>query len=237
MTALVVLGPAGFIGLILWVVIGIRQRDSEPFTLPGAASFYAQVITILSSTMALLGVALLIKVIIGFINLGFSYGSGSLGISSSCPAGVPASECPTPTSLDFTPQRTDDLSLAITLIVIGVVALWLHRLLRRSMRRLPGGAPAWVERGTVVAFTFLYAFAGLFGLVAAVHGIVSYIITPATAGTESLVIAAGQPFGDVVGAAAVFIPAWFVAALVLMRRIRPHPPQPPGHSGYTAVPA
>jgi hypothetical protein len=224
MIVLVLLVPVALIGLIAWIAVGIRQRATEPFTLPGGASFYAHLLTIVSVTTALLGIAVGIKVFVGFLNLNYSYSASLLSSLSTSLSGLGTSSPPTPPS-DLTPHRTDDLALAITLFAVGVLLFVVHRLLARSVRRLPGGLPGWVQKGTIIGFTVLYASAAVFGLIAGAYGVVTYIINPADATSSSAL--PPQPFGDVVGAAGAFIPAWIVTVVMLARRSRRPAPAPP----------
>src|SRR5437870_1376547 len=127
MSVLSVLVPVALLGLIAWIAVGIRRSVVESITLPGGVAFYAHLLTIVAATIALLGVAQAVKVLIGFINLNYSYGSNGLFSSSQCPATLPG--CGSSSTTDFTPQRTNDLALAITLFAVGVALLILHRLL------------------------------------------------------------------------------------------------------------
>jgi hypothetical protein len=236
---LAVLIPAAVVGLIIWVVVGLRQRAAEPFTLASATAFYAHLMVILTATAALCGGVLVVKAAFGFWNLNYSYGlQGFSGSSSSgpCPAGAPANACaPVTPQFDFTPQRTQDLVLGLTLVVVGVAVAIAHRALARAVASLPGGRPVWVERGSTVAFTVLDGFGALFGLIGAVYGVISYVVVPAasssTQGNFFPIASGGQPFGELVGIAVVFIPAWVVAAVHLRRRLRagaaPLPPPVP----------
>jgi len=226
-----VLLPVGILGLIFWSAVGVRQRHVESVTPASLTSFYARVLSIVSATLALLGGTLLVKAIVGFVNLEFSYRSLFAGASSAlCSAGTPADQCPTPSALggDLTPQRTSDLVLAITLIAVGLLGFALHRWLAHAVRSEVGGDPAWVRWGALVGFVALYGFAALFSLAAAVYGIVNWIVVPASSASfNAFNITAGLPFGEFVGTAAVFIPAWIVSLLLLMRRLRVRPLPPP----------
>jgi hypothetical protein len=225
MIALAILIPVGFIGLLTWILVGVRRGAVESFTLPAAASFYAHLFTIVGATMVLLGLANAARVVIGFINMNYAYSNPVSPLQSTlCPPGSTAPGCASSASLDLTPLRTNDLVLAITLVVVGLVVFLLHRLVARSARRFPGGLPAWVQRGTLVGFAVLYGSVALFALVGTVYGIVTFIVTPSD-GTAT--VASPQPFGELVGVAFAFIPAWIVATLMLMRRLRAPAPAPP----------
>ena len=227
MTALGALIVVAIIGVITWVVIAVRQRASEPATFAGAGSFYAHIMSIVGVTMALVGGAVLIKALIAFADLGYSYqGFGFSGQSctsnsqgqSSCTNLAPA--------FDATPQRTADLILAGALILIGVAVWYVHRALSRNVATLPGGHPGWVHHGTLIAFTLLFGFAAIFSLVTGLSSLVTYFATSGTPSTIPLSgVAVGnamkQPFGDGLGAAAVFVPAWIFAVRALFRELRP----------------
>lgn len=232
MTVLAVLVPVAVIGLIVWIIVGMRQRAAEPFTAASATSFYAHVMVIVTTTAALSGGVLLVKAAFGFWNIDYSYSAGFFsGVSTGpCPSGVPANVCNPPApQFDFTPQRTQDLVLGLTLLVVGGAVAIAHRMLAGWLRTLAGGRPVWVERGAAVAFTSLYGFTAIFGLIAAVYSLISYFVVPASSSTTNFFPTASghQPFGELVGAAIVFIPAWLVAAIYLRRRLRASAPLPP----------
>jgi hypothetical protein len=236
---LAVLIPAAVIGLVVWIIVGMRQRAAEPFTLASATAFYAHVMVILTATVALCGGVLLVKVVFGLINMSYSYSVGFFSPSTSnlCPSGVPASACNPSPQPDFTPQRTQDLVLGLTLIVVGVAVAIAHRALARALRGLPGGRPVWVERGAAVAFTALYGFGAIFGLIAGASALISYFVVPGSSSvgpSNTFPIASGgQPFGDLVGTAIVFIPAWVVASLSLRRSLRASALLPPATGEVT----
>ena len=234
MLVLAVLIPVAVIGLICWVVVGMRQRTTEPFTLAGASALYAHLMVIVTATAALCGGVLLVKVLVGFIDIHYSYSAGfSFGPTGNvCPSGVPAAVC-NPPPPDLTPQRTQDLILGLTLVIVGVAAALAHRALARALAKSPGGHPVWVERGAAIAFTALFGFAALFGLVAGASTLISYFLVPASSqfGYTGYVPLASvgqqQPFGDLVGAAVVFIPAWVAAWISLRRSLRSSAQLPP----------
>ena len=238
MLVLAVLIPVAVVGLVIWIIVGMKQRGVEPFTLASATALYAHLMIIVSATAALIGGVLLVKVLAGFINISYSYSGFFSGGSSGavCPAGVPANLCnPAPPQADFTPQRTQDLVLGLTLIIVGVAAAFAHRALARALRTTPGGRPLWVERGAAIAFTTLYGFGALFGLIAGASALISYFVVPGSPNqgfsTGFSTTSGGQPFGDLVGAAIVFIPAWVVVSLSLRRTLRSGALLPPPAAG------
>jgi hypothetical protein len=233
---LAVLIPVAVIGLVIWNIVGMKQRGVEPFTLASATALYAHLMIIVAATAALIGGVLVVKVLAGFININYSYDAGSFSGSSvyPCPSGAPASVC-NPPQPDFTPQRTQDLVLGLTLVIVGVAAAFAHRALVRALRSSPGGRPGWVERGAAIAFTTLYGFGALFGLIAGASALISYFVVPGSpiSGYTSAYPTAtgGQPFGDLVGAAVVFIPAWAVVSLSLRRSLKSSALLPPPATG------
>ncbi len=237
MLVLAVLIPVAVVGLVIWIIVGMKQRGVEPFTLASATSLYAHLMIIVSATAALIGGVLLVKVLAGFININYSYSGFFSGSSGNvCPSGVPANVCnPAPPQADFTPQRTQDLVLGLTLVIVGVAAALAHRALARALRSSPGGRPLWVERGAAIAFTTLYGFGALFGLIAGASALISYFVVPGspTSGYTNVITttSGGQPFGDLVGAAIVFIPAWAVVSLSLRRSLKSSALPPPPAAG------
>jgi hypothetical protein len=121
--------------------------------------------------------------------------------------------------------------LGITLVVVGVVVALAHRALAQAVKDLPGGRPMWVERGSTIAFTVLYGFGAIFGLIAAVYTLISYFVVPASSTSLQPTFipntSGGQPFGELVGTAVLFSTAWVFAAMHLRRRLRASAPLPP----------
>jgi hypothetical protein len=234
---LAVLIPVAVVGLVIWIIVGMKQRAAEPFTLASATALYAHLMIIVAATAALIGGVLVVKVLAGFININYSYYAGSFSGSSvyPCPSGAPTSVC-NPPQPDFTPQRTQDLVLGLTLVIVGIAAAFAHRALARALRSSPGGRPVWVERGAAIAFTTLYGFGALFGLIAGASALISYFVVPGSpiSGYTSNAYptaTGGQPFGDLVGAAIVFIPAWAVVSLSLRRSLKSSALLPPPATG------
>lgn len=237
MTVLAVLIPVAVVGLVIWIIVGMKQRAAEPFTLASATALYAHLMIIITATAALCGGVLVVKVLAGFININYSYSAGFFSGSSGtlCPTGAPAGACTAPPQPDFTPQRTQDLVLGLTLVIVGVAAAFAHRALAQALRSSPGGRPVWVERGAAIAFTALYGFGALFGLIAGTSALISYFVVPGSpiSGYTNTfpITSGGQPFGDLVGAAVLFIPAWAVVSLSLRRSLKSSALLPPPATG------
>ncbi len=88
-----------------------------------------------------------------------------------------------------------------------------------------------MERGSTIAFTVLYGFGAIFGLIAAVYTVISYFVVPAASNSLQPTFipnaSGGQPFGELIGTAVLFSAAWVVAATQLRRRLRASAPLPP----------
>jgi hypothetical protein len=104
-------------------------------------------------------------------------------------------------------------------------------MLARAIRNSSGGRPLWVERGAAIAFTALYGFAALFGLIAGAASLINYFVAPGSPsfGYSNVfpITSGGQPFGELVGSAVLFLPAWVVASILLRRSLTSNAPPPP----------
>jgi hypothetical protein len=219
MSALGLLIPVAVLGLIAWVIVGFtRARGAEPFTLATATALYARVALIAGLVMGLVGVGIIIKAVLGFINLAYSYYT---------PQAYPVGDGKPPAEVGLSPdflvqQRGQDLVLGITLLVVGVLVAVAHYYLARAVSGMPGGSPGWITRGTLLAVTVVTAIAGIPAAAFGIYQMLSYFIigTPATQ----------QPWGDPLGQAIAFVPAWIYAMMRLVRDLRP----PPGRVGVGA---
>jgi hypothetical protein len=103
----------------------------------------------------------------------------------------------------------------------------------------PGTAPqhyvSWGKTDATIAFTTLYGFGALFGLIAGASALVSYFVVrrSPTFGYTNVITttSGGQPFGDLLGAAIRFIPAWAVVSLSLRRSLKSSALLPPPAAG------
>lgn len=205
--------PVAVLGLIAWVIVGFtRARGAEPFTLATATALYARVALIAGLVMGLVGVGIIVKAALAFINLAYSYYTPQVY------PGKPLIDGGLPPDY-LTQQRGQDLVLGITLLVIGALVAVAHYYLARAVSGMPGGSPAWITRGTLLAITVVTAIAGIPSAAFGIYQMLSYFIvgTPATQ----------QPWGESLGLAIAFVPAWIYAMMRLVRDLRP----PPSRSG------
>jgi hypothetical protein len=213
MTVLSFLIPVGVLGLIAWIVVGFtRSRTAEAFTLATATAFYARVLFIVGLLMSLTGAGVVIKALIGFINPDYSYYNYSY-VAKGAPPGFPN---PGPPINFVDQQRSQDLVLGITLIAVGLLVAVAHFFLARAVARMAGGSPTWVTRGTIMALTVTTAVGAIPAAAIGLYQMLSYFIVGSTQGT--------QPWGDPVGAAIAFVPAWVYVMTLLIRDLR----RPPG---------
>jgi len=115
---------------------------------------------------ALVGLGDAIKVGLAAVNVGYSYHvydrpPPCAGPVEKCGPGGPTGYVDPSGAAYLDQQRSQDLVLAITLLVIGSAVLIGHHFLFRAIRDLRGGSPVWIVRGRWIALT---AVCGLIGL-------------------------------------------------------------------------
>jgi hypothetical protein len=206
--------PVAVLGLIVWAIVGFTRRGGgETFTLASATALYARVLVIVGVVMALSGVGTILKAAFGFINIAYSYFAPAVYAPAPAPGGTIAPPEPLPSYLEQ--QRGQDLVLGITLLVIGVLVVAGHHYLVRAVAHMVGGSPSWVTRGFVLALTVVTAIAGIWSTAVGLNQMLSYfIIGPSQ--TQ-------QPWGESVGMAIAFVPAWIYAMTRLVTDLRrPH---------------
>jgi hypothetical protein len=216
--------PFGLIlGAIAWGAVGaLRSRGREEFTLATAANFYAQVLIVAGLVVALTGLALIIKIALSHIDPAYAYYIPQ----------APPPDVATKPGYSYSPpsigqQQTQDLILASVLVVAGLLVAIGHWFLSRIVSRLPGARPAWVVRGTLVAFTVLSGLVGIFSTIFAVYQTLTFFII----GNQQS--GGGTNFADPLGTALVFLPAWVIAMTLLLRQVR----RGAGHSPAAEMPA
>lgn len=211
MSTLSFLIPVAVLGLIAWVVVGFtRSRTAEPFTLATATAFYARVLFIVGVVMSLTGAGVVMKALIGFINVGYSYFDYSTNYAKGAPPGFSG---PPVTTIDQ--QRSQDLVLGITLIVVGALVAVAHFYLARAVASRPGGSPTWVTRGTTLALTIVTALGAIPAAAIGIYQLLSYFIVGSSFGQ--------QLWGEPVGTAIAFLPAWLYMMTRLVRELRKPP--------------
>lgn len=213
MSVLGLLVPLAVLGLIAWAIVGVTRRGGEPFTLATATALYARVMLIAGVLMSLIGVGIILKAGFGFINMAYSYYT-PVAISQLCPPNV---ACPPQSEVTFyADQRSQDLVLGITLVVIGVLVAAVHLFLGRAVARMPGGAPGWITRGTLLGLTVMTAVAGIPSAAIGLYQMLSYFIVGASPQNQ-------QPWGEPLGIAIAFVPAWIYVMWRLVDDLkRPH---------------
>lgn len=207
--------PLAVLGLIAWAVVGVTRRGGDPFTLATATALYARVMFIAGVLMSLIGIGIILKAAFGFINIAYSYFTPA-AVSQLCP---PNAACPPDYQYQFNfndQQRSQDLVLGITLVVIGVLVTGVHLFLGRAVARMPGGAPGWITRGTLLGLTVMTAVAGIPSAAIGLYQLLSYFIVGTSPQNQ-------QPWGEPLGIAIAFVPAWIYVMWRLVEDLRrPH---------------
>lgn len=217
MTVLGFLIPVSVIGLIAWVVIGfIQSRKGEVFTLATATALYSRVLFIAGVLIALGGAGNSLKALFGFISLSYSYYDYAAYAVKGAPLGTPVPPLPPAGYLEQ--QRGQDLVLGITLIVIGLLLAVAHYYLARAVARLAGGSPSWIARGTVLALAVTTAVGAIPTAAIGLYEMLSYFIV----GSPQSSAYGGPPqtWGEPLGAAIAFVPAWIFVMTRLIRDLR-----------------
>jgi hypothetical protein len=161
---------------------------------------------------SLSGLGIILKAGFGFINLAYSY-YPTVVYGGYAPVGWTAPLVPPP-GFDAR-QRSQDLVLGITLLAVGVLVAGVHLFLGRAVGRMPGGSPGWIVRGTLLGLTVMTAVVGIPSAAIGLYQMLSYFIV----GTSSQ----DPPWGDPLGLAIAFVPAWIYAMTRLVDDLRrPH---------------
>jgi hypothetical protein len=227
MTVLSFLIPVAVLGLIAWIVIGFTQsRRAESFTLATATALYSRVLFVAGVLIALTGAGIVLKALFAFINLSYSYFDYAANATKGAPPGAILPLGPPAGYLEQ--QRGQDLVLGITLVVIGVLVAIAHYYLAGAVARMPGGSPSWITRGTLLALAVTTAIGAIPSAAIGVYEMLSYVLVGAPQNTVYLNGPPLQPWGESLGAAIAFVPAWIFVMTRLVRDLRgPHPAAPP----------
>jgi len=199
------------LGLIAWAIVGFTRRGGgDPFTLASATALYARVLVIVGVVMALTGAGTILKAGFGFINIAYSYYAPQVYTPAPVPDNSGGAIQYSFNNMDQ--QRGQDLVLGITLLVIGVLIAVGHFYLARAVAHMAGGSPGWVTRGAVLAFTVVTAIAGISSAAIGLNQVLGYFIIGPPQSQE--------PWGESVGMAIAFVPAWIYAMTRLVRDLR-----------------
>ena len=223
-SALVVLAfliPGAILGLIVWGIVGITRGRAEGFTLATAAALYARTVTIVGTLMALFGAGILVKWLLSRANIAWSYCCNNY-----YPTPVGASGVPKLQVNDYLQQQqAQDLLLGLTLLALGILFALLHAWLASSLSRLPGGSPSWLQRGSLLALTVTTALGAIPAAAIGIYSLLSYFIITGPNVSP-------QPFGDSLGPALAFTPAWlfFTSRLLANLHRKPVVPSAPASS-------
>ena len=212
MSTLSFLIPVTILGTIAWAVVGFtRGRGGEPLTLATGASFYARVILIAGVLLGLSGIAVLFKAGFGAIDPSFSY-YAQPDFGKLPPGAVPPGALSGAAATAA--QRGQDVVLGVTLLAIGAGVAATHLLLARVVGRMPGGSQPWITRGTTLALTVATALGGIPAAAFGLYSLLAYFLihNPAMP----------QAWGDPVGAAIAFLPAWVYSTSRLLADLRNH---------------
>jgi hypothetical protein len=206
--------PLAFLGLIAWGIVGVTRRGGDPFTLATATALYARVVLIAGVLMSLSGLGIIFKACFGFINLAYSYFQ-PVAYAGAYPPGVPVAPLVDQSNF-YEQQRGQDLVLGITLLAIGVLVAGVHLLQGRAVARMPGGSPGWIVRGTLLGLTVMTAVAGIPSAAIGLYEMLSYFIVGTSPQNQ-------QPWGESLGLAIAFVPAWIYTMTRLVDDLRrPH---------------
>jgi hypothetical protein len=204
--------PLAVLGLIAWGVVGVTRRGGDPFTLATATALYARVLLIAGVLTSLTGFGIILKAGFGFINLAYSYYPNVVYDGGPYPPSAPLA----PLSNFSEQQRGQDLVLGITLLAVGFLVAAVHLFLGRAVAGMSGGSPGWVVRGTLLGLTVMTAVAGIPSAATGIYQMLSYFIVGTSTQNP-------QPWGEPLGLAIAFVPAWVYAMMRLVNDLRrPH---------------
>lgn len=202
----IVLGlmPLFIIIAVVWPIVAIarHQQQSEYTFTACIAAWYAQVMCMVGIVVFTIGIGYLFKSLIGYLNLGFSYGP------TPCP--LFGLQGPTTGAALEQQHKMDLLVRTPSFMIGGPVIYFVHASLSKTVSAQRIQAPSWVMRGSQLLLTiFLGTVSTLSGLIA-LNLLLSYLL---------IVPLANQPhvaFGGMLGFALAFIGA-FGAHVLLWR--------------------
>lgn len=205
---LVVLGlaPIVIVITIVWPIVAIARQQEEQagYTFTACvAAWYAQIMAMVGIVVFTIGIGYLFKSLIGYLNLGYSYGPMPLLLLG---------QQGTTTVAALEQQRQVDLLVRTpSLMVGGPVIFFVYAYLSRTVSAQRVRAPSWVIRGSQLIQTiFLGTVSTVAGLLA-LNLLLGYLLI-SPPGNQPHV-----PFGEMLGFTLAFMGA-FVAHVVIWRR-------------------
>lgn len=184
-----------------------KREDGEPRSLTQTFALTASLLVLAGAVTTLFGVAAVVKAGVGYANLDYSYRHEQYADQT---AAADAVEIVRRAS-----ERADDLVRGVTLAVVGGILSGAYLAISRAIR-IPPDRAAPVARRMTVAFSALCALVGLIALAIGLYTMLQYFIVPRPPDTPR------EPWGEPLGIAVAFVPAWLASIPFLLRAVR-HP--------------
>jgi hypothetical protein len=204
---LVVLGlvPLFIVMAAVWPIVAIvkQQEEQSGYTFTACiASWYAQIMCMVGIVVFTMGIGYLFKSLIGYLNLGFSYGP--------TPFLIFGQQGPTTVAALEQQCLVDLLVRTPSLMVGGPVIYCVFAYLSRTVSAQRLRAPYWVLRGSQLVQTIFLGMVSTVSGLLALNLVLGYLLI-SPPGNQSRV-----PFGEMLGFALAFMGA-FVAHVLIWR--------------------
>jgi len=205
---LVVLGlvPIVIVIAIVWPIVAIAKQQSgqSGYTFTACvAAWYAQIMGMVGIVVFTIGIGYLFKSLIGYLNLGFSYGPPSFPLLGQ--------DGPTTVAALAQQRQVDLLVRTPSFMVAGPIIYFVHAYLSRTVLAQRMQAPYWVLRGSQLLQTIFLGTVSTLSSLVALNLVLGYLLI-SSLGNQPRV-----PFGEMLGFALAFMGA-FVAHVVIWRR-------------------
>ncbi len=203
----VVLGlvPIFIVIAIMWPIVAIaKQREAQPgYTFTACvAAWYAQIMGMVGIVIFTIGIGYLFKGLIGYLNLGFSYGPLSLPLLGQ--------DGPTTVAVLEQQRQVDLLVRTPSFMVAGPVIYFVYAYLSRTVSAQRVQAPYWVLRGSQLLQTIFLGTVSTLSSLVALNLVLGYLLISAPGNQPN------APFGEMLGFALAFMGA-FVAHVLIWR--------------------
>ncbi len=215
MFALAILGPSLVVAALVWALIGFRRRRGEVFNRVTATAFYARVMVVAGSVAAFAGIAVLFKLGISMVSPAYSYYQFVPTEFDLEMGRVAGPSIPT--------QQAQDLTLAVSLVGVGILVAVGHEFLARHLKHRPGGLATWIERGSVVVLTVVSGVAALVSVAVLLLSAVAVFYIVQMVNFGNVPEGANLTFGGALGTMLVFSPVFLMSISRLL--LWPHPRQ------------